>query len=143
MELLTVGEMARRSGVPATTLRYYDSVGLLHPVRLANSHRRYLVEDLERLRYIRLCRSLGCDLDEIRVLVEPGASEERRMAAKRELDRVERQQRRLAAAAAVLSHFAECTCQDTAECRAIIRVALDGELGEPEDGRRALTGRTR
>ena len=141
MELLTVGEMARRSGVPATTLRYYDSVGLLHPVRLANSHRRYPADTLDRLQAIRLCQELGCDLDEIRELIEPHAREARRLAAKRELLRVERQFLKLATVRAVLEHVEVCQCDDLSECRADIQRALARLTPSAEDDELARVAR--
>lgn len=124
MELLSVGETARRSGLPTSTLRYYDTLGLIKPVRLHNSHRRYPAETVDRLQAIRLCQELGCELEEIRELIEPDAREARRVAAKRELLRVERQFRKLATVRAVLEHVEVCECDDLSNCRAEIRTAL-------------------
>jgi DNA-binding transcriptional MerR regulator len=125
MELLTVGEMARRSGVPATTLRYYDTLGLLDTVRLANNHRRFPASSLRRLRLIRMCQELGCGLNEIRTLLETDAAEARRSVARRELDRIERQFQELLAARALLTHYAECDCTDRDDCRAIAMRAVE------------------
>ncbi len=131
MELLTVGELARTSGVPATTLRYYDSLGLLMPIRLPNSHRRYPLESLEQLQIIKLCQALGCDLDEIRVLVRKDSTDARRSAARRELAKIDHQYQRLAVARALLTHILECTCPTPAECRETTQRALS-ELADDD-----------
>jgi DNA-binding transcriptional MerR regulator len=127
--LLTVGEMARRSGVPATTLRYYDGLGLLVPVRLANGHRRYPDDSVARLQMIRLCQALGCDLDEIRELVRENTTEARRTAARRQLGNIDRQFQRLGVARTLLTHILECRCPTESECQALTQRAL-GELAE-------------
>jgi DNA-binding transcriptional MerR regulator len=125
MELLSVGEMARRSGVPATTLRYYDTVGLLEPIRLTNNHRRYPATSVRRLQLIRMCQELGCGLDEIRGLLRPDAAEERRSVARRELERIALQFELLTAARGVLAHYADCACTDRDDCRAIAMRGVD------------------
>lgn len=124
MENLTVGELAHRSGVPATTLRYYDSIGLLEPIRLANTHRRYPPESLGQLQMIKLCQELGCDLDEIRVLVRKDAMEARHAAARRQLAKLDRQYQRLDVARELLTHILECVCPTPEECRATTLRAL-------------------
>ena len=124
MAHLTVGELAYQSGVPATTLRYYDSIGLLEPIRLANTHRRYPLESLEQLQIIKLCQELGCDLDEIRLLVRKDSMDARHAAARRQLAEIDRQHRRLDVARALLTHVLECVCPTPEECRATTQRAL-------------------
>ena len=65
-----IGEAARRCGVSAANIRYYESEGLLP--RLARSegdYRLYSEADIHRLRFIRLCRAMDMSLDEVRTLV--------------------------------------------------------------------------
>ena len=65
-EQLLIGELARRAGVSAKTVRYYEEMGLLPPAeRLPNSYRVYRPEDVDRLRFVRGARSLGLTLDDI------------------------------------------------------------------------------
>ncbi len=67
--MLTIGEVARRSGVAATTLRYYEQIGLLPaPIRLGGQ-RRYDEAVLSRLEVIALCKTAGFALDEIQRLL--------------------------------------------------------------------------
>lgn len=65
-----IGAAARQSGVPAASIRHYESLGLLAPgPRGANGYRSYGAEDVHRLRFIRLCRALDMSLDEVRSLL--------------------------------------------------------------------------
>ncbi|MBN2623786.1 MAG: MerR family transcriptional regulator, partial [Acidimicrobiales bacterium] len=64
-----IADAAERSGFSATTLRYYEDVGLLRPVgRTAAGYRLYDDRSVERLRFIARAKQLGCTLDEIRDL---------------------------------------------------------------------------
>ena len=63
---LTIGEMAARSGVRTSTLRYYESRGLIASERTAGGQRRYARETLRRVAVIRAAQLLGLTLEEIR-----------------------------------------------------------------------------
>ena len=70
MGTYTIGEVARRSGFPASALRYYEGIGLLAPVdRTAAGYRRYDDAALDRLAFVARAKQLGCSLDEITDLV--------------------------------------------------------------------------
>jgi len=64
-DLLTVGEVARRSGFAASALRYYDGLGLISSTRTAGDQRRYERGVLRRLAFIRAARNVGLTLDEV------------------------------------------------------------------------------
>lgn len=65
-----IGEAARRSGVSAANIRYYEKEGLLGPgVRSDNSYRLYSDHEVHRLRFIRLCRAMDMSLEEVRTLL--------------------------------------------------------------------------
>ena len=66
-----VSELARRSGVPATTVRFYDAEGLLSARRSPTGYRLYDDTAVERLRFIATAKSLGLVLSEVRQLLEP------------------------------------------------------------------------
>lgn len=71
MTTMRIAEVAERTGVPATTLRYYDEIGLLAPAgRSGNGYREYADRDLERLAFITRAKQLDISLDELRELVE-------------------------------------------------------------------------
>ena len=62
---LSIGQLARRSGVSVKTIRFYSDAGLLPPQRSSAGHRRYDSTDLARLTLIRNLRSLDVGLDTI------------------------------------------------------------------------------
>jgi Cd(II)/Pb(II)-responsive transcriptional regulator len=66
-----IGELAQRSGCPVETIRYYEREGLLPaPARSQGNYRLYGAAHVERLQFIRHCRSLDMTLDEIRSLLK-------------------------------------------------------------------------
>lgn len=68
--VLKIGELARQTGCPVETIRYYEREGLLPaPGRSAGNYRLYGDRHVERLSFIRRCRSLDMTLDEVRVLL--------------------------------------------------------------------------
>jgi len=65
-----IGELAKISGVPAETIRYYEKIGLLSdPDRNTNGYRTYRTSHLDRLLFIKRCRSLDMAQGEIRELI--------------------------------------------------------------------------
>lgn len=63
---LSVGEVAERTGVSASALRFYEDHGLLHPERTAAGHRRYPAEAIRRVSFIRTAQRVGVSLADIR-----------------------------------------------------------------------------
>ncbi|MEU6146829.1 redox-sensitive transcriptional activator SoxR [Streptomyces sp. NPDC047081] len=63
---LTVGELARRSGVPASTVRFYEREGLIHSRRTGGNQRRYARDTLRRIAFVRASQRLGIRLADIR-----------------------------------------------------------------------------
>jgi MerR family redox-sensitive transcriptional activator SoxR len=62
---LTVGQLAERSGVAPSALRYYESQGLIHAERTAGNQRRYPRPTLRRVAFIRSAQRVGLSLEEI------------------------------------------------------------------------------
>ena len=65
--LLTVSEVARRSGFAPSALRYYEREGLIRATRTGGGQRRFERGVLRRLAFIRAARNVGLSLEEIRV----------------------------------------------------------------------------
>lgn len=65
-EWLTIGEVAARSGVPHTALRFYEDRGLLSPQRSPGNQRRYPRSVLRRLAFIRAAQRVGLSLEQVR-----------------------------------------------------------------------------
>ncbi|MCI0457335.1 MAG: heavy metal-responsive transcriptional regulator [Gemmataceae bacterium] len=66
----TIGELARISGVPTSTVRYYERIGLVHPDgRSEGNYRLYGEEAVERLRFIRAAQATGFTLEDVTALL--------------------------------------------------------------------------
>ncbi len=67
---MKIGELAKRTGCPVETIRYYEREGLLpEPARSEGNYRQYTLAHVERLSFIRHCRSLDMTQEEIRTLL--------------------------------------------------------------------------
>ena len=64
-ELLTIGEVAKRSGVAASALRFYEELSLIRSERTAAGHRRYPRDVLRRVAFIVFAQKIGLSLEEI------------------------------------------------------------------------------
>ena len=62
---ITIGEVARRSGVAASALRYYDELGLIASERAGSGHRRFPRHVLRRIAFIVFARHIGLSLEDI------------------------------------------------------------------------------
>lgn len=68
---LTIGALARRVGLPRSTIRYYESRGLVRPLRRnCGGHRRYGSEALASLGFVARCKALGFTLAQIAELLD-------------------------------------------------------------------------
>ncbi len=68
---MNIGTVAEGSGVPPKTIRYYESIGLIHPaVRGPNGYRTYAPVDMRTLNFIKRARSLGFSVEDVRDLLD-------------------------------------------------------------------------
>ncbi len=68
---MRIGQLARRTGVPTKTIRYYEEIGVLPAAdRSANGYRDYGSADVERLRFVRDAQATGLSLAEITSILE-------------------------------------------------------------------------
>ena len=65
---MTIKELEQRTGLPRTSVRFYEQEGFLHPERRENNYRDYSEEDARTLKKIKLLRQLSLDLDAMRCL---------------------------------------------------------------------------
>lgn len=65
MKMLTIGELAERSGVATSAIRFYESRGLIHAERTTGNQRRYPQHTLRRVGYVKAAQRVGLTLDEI------------------------------------------------------------------------------
>ena len=66
---MNIGEAARRSGLPAKTIRYYEQIGLVAALRRDNDYRDYGDREVHELRFIARARALGFSIDQCRHLL--------------------------------------------------------------------------
>jgi DNA-binding transcriptional MerR regulator len=123
----------QRSGVSASTLRFYEEKGLIVSVGRRGLHRQFDSSVLERLALISLGRASGFSLDEIALMFAPDGKphiDRRMLAAKaEELDRTIRE---LVAIRDGLRHAAACRAPSHMECptfRRLLQAAASGAIG--------------
>src|SRR5690349_3349216 len=116
MELISIGEAARRVGMKTSALRYYDERGLVRPAVRSRGRRMYGEEELRRLAFIQLVQRLGLDLDTAAaVMDEPG--ERWREAVREQSEKLEELITRARLALRFLDHALGCpTEHPTREC---------------------------
>lgn len=138
---MDIAEVAKRSGLPASTLRFYEEKGLIASAGRKGLRRRYGAGILEQLALIALGRAAGFSLDEIRAMFAPGGTpniDRRLLLAK--ADEVDRTIRRLSAMSKGLRHAAACRAPSHAECptfQRLLGAAAAGALGRGTKKRRA------
>lgn len=64
-DILTIGELARRTGLSVSAIRFYEAKKLIEPLRSGGNQRRYLRSDIRRLSFILIAQRLGLSLSEI------------------------------------------------------------------------------
>jgi MerR family redox-sensitive transcriptional activator SoxR len=63
--LLTIGELARRTGLSVSAIRFYEAKGLIEPIRTGGNQRRFLRSDIRRLSFAMIAQKLGLSVREI------------------------------------------------------------------------------
>ncbi len=89
---LAIGELARRTGLAVSAIRYYEDQGLIAPERNRGGQRRFFRSDIRRLSYILIAREFGFTLAEIRAQLD--AMPDGRTPTKKDWTRISRQFRR-------------------------------------------------
>jgi len=109
-DLVPIGEMARRTGLSVSAIRFYEEKGLIEPIRTSGNQRRFLRSDIRRLSFILIAQELGLALSEI----------------ERELE--------------LLPHGRTPTARDWKRISTSIRSALDTKIAQLERTRDRLDG---
>ena len=109
-DLIPIGEMARRTGLSVSAIRFYEGKGLIEPVRTSGNQRRFLRSDIRRVSFILIAQQLGLALGEIDALM------------------------------ASLPHGRTPTAKDWREISKAIRATLDQKIAQLERTRDRLDG---
>ena len=130
---MDITEVTRRSGVPASTLRFYEEKGLIASTGRRGLHRLFDPGVLERLGLIALAREAGFTLDEIVRMFGPYGRPriDRKMLAAK-ADELDRTIRRLSVMRKSLRHAAACPAPSYMECptfRRLLQAAMSGTIG--------------
>ena len=115
-KLLSIGELAERTGVAATALRYYDDLGLVPPAARESGRRRYAESAVADVGAIVFLREVGFTLAEISTLVAGGNRRSWRKVIDRKLVELEEQQHRLDVARTALEHARQCPSGEPVRC---------------------------
>ncbi len=130
---MDISEVAKRSGVPASALRFYEEKGLIVSVGRSGLRRVFGEGVLDRLALIALGRSAGFSLDEIaRMFAPDGRPRIDRKALAAKAEEIDATIRRLAAMRDGLKHAAACPARSHLECptfRRLMGLASSGSLG--------------
>lgn len=155
--MMTIGEVARRTGLRASAIRYYEAEGLLPKPLRVGGKRVFDASIVQRLAVINLAQAAGFSLSEIKAVVslasasQPAAAWQRLTKMKRA--EIEREMRTLALRKRVVDGIARCNCHSLDDCGRAFTAALakyvdrrrpvtreplprGGEAAEPTSGRR-------
>jgi len=133
MRELAIGEVARRTGVSASALRYYEKCGLLPAPPRRSRQRRYSVAILGRIELVRLALEAGFTISETRTFLSgfsaqtPPAARWRALAG-RKLAEVEQLQERLQRMRTLLETSFRCSCPRLEDCERYLRRARHRRL---------------
>ena len=129
---MRIGEAARRSGMAAKTIRFYEEAGLIDPAqRSASGYREFDADDVRRLQFIHRARDLGFSVAEVRRLLSLWSDRERASAQVKQLAlehvaRIEAKMLELRSMRDAILHLADrCHGDERPECP-----ILDGLAGE-------------
>jgi len=133
---MDIAEVAKRSGVPASTLRFYEEKGLINSVGRQGLRRLFNANVLERLALIALGRAAGFSLDEIaRMLGEKAGPEIDRELLLSKADELDKTIGKLQAMRDGLRHAAVCSAPSHMECpkfRRLLGLAASGAISSDE-----------
>lgn len=114
---MNIGDVSTRSGLPAKTIRYYEDIGLIKPLRSANGYRSFVAADLHKLAFLGRARALGFTIEDCRTLMalyhdESRASADVKQLAKEHLNKIETKVRDLQMMHDTLSELVDCCAGD-------------------------------
>ncbi len=137
---MNIGEVSDRSGLPAKTIRYYEDIGLIKPLRDANGYRAFRSAELHKLTFLGRARTLGFTIEDCRSLLQLWEDKDRASAdvkriAKKHLALIEAKIAGLRAMHDTLETLVEaCAGDHRPDCPILLDLAAD-DADEPDQPR--------
>ncbi|MES2627132.1 MAG: helix-turn-helix domain-containing protein [Pseudomonadota bacterium] len=131
---MDIAEVAKTTGLPASTLRFYEEKGLIKSQGRSGLRRLFSANVIERLALIALGRSAGFSLAQISTMLAPGKPAIDRVLLNAKADELDEKIRELTAMRDGLRHAAACKAANHFECPKflrLLRVAGKSQLREP------------
>lgn len=121
MEELTISEVAKRAGIRASAIRYYESIQLLPPPQRNAGRRRYSPDVLRRISFIQVSQAAGLTIAEIQTLIheldgDMPLSERWQTLARQKLVEVDALMRKVQSMKMILANGLHCRCSNLEEC---------------------------
>ncbi len=119
---MNIGDVSTRTGLPAKTIRYYEDIALIKPLRDDNGYRRFREQDIHKLTFLGRARALGFTIEDCRTLLalyedESRASADVKQVARGHLAQIDAKIADLKAMRDTLSHLIEaCAGDDRPDC---------------------------
>src|ERR1700704_2698925 len=130
-EEMKIGDVAHRSGLNASAIRYYESLGLLKPAERVAGQRHYSSEAVDRMLLIRFASGMGITLNEIQLFMD-GLRDDTpvgprwKKLAKRKIREVDQMIQRSQQLKLLLQHLLRCHCASLEVC--VQRLSLSPDL---------------
>ncbi|MGA0394875.1 MAG: Cu(I)-responsive transcriptional regulator [Rhodospirillales bacterium] len=129
---MNIGNAAEKSGVPAKTIRYYESIELIPPAdRLENGYRDYSIQDIQTLQFIHRARKLGFSIKDVGNLLtlwqdKNRASAEVKSLAQNHIKQLDERINELTAIRSTLVHLTEkCHGDDRPDCSILKKLGAE------------------
>jgi DNA-binding transcriptional MerR regulator len=131
--LVPIGELARRTGVATSALRYYERIGLLPPAERVGQRRHYPPSVAERVALVRLYQDAGFTLEEIGRMLAARSQGRRGWGdlAERKIAELDARIADAQQARTLIKHALECPHDDLLACPSF-RSALEAQLARPD-----------
>lgn len=144
---MDIAEVAKRTGLASSTLRYYENKGLIVASRGAGGRRHFAADVLDQLDLIALGQAGGLSLDEIQTMLSPqGAPRVDRALLLAKADEIDATVKRLRAMSEGLRHAAACPAENHVECptfQRLLKAAGAGRLKQDVAKLKAVRRSTR
>lgn len=132
MRFMDISKVVTHTGIPASTLRFYEKKGLIQTISPAGERRHFAPEVLDQLALIALGQAGGLSLDEIHAMLSPsGTPQVDRNLLLAKADEIDATIKRLRAMSKGLRHVAECSAPSHTQCpkfQHLLQVAAKSKL---------------